>query len=52
MLIKNRARLERKHPNFNNEIGIISSIVEGVKSIVSTDFIAFFRKIILITISM
>lgn len=44
MLIKNKARLERKHPDFDNEIGIISSVVEGVKSIVNTDFAKFYSE--------
>lgn len=44
MLIKNKAQLERKHPDFDNEIGIVSSVVEGVKSIVNTDFFSFFSE--------
>lgn len=41
MLIKNKSKLERKHPNFENEIGIISAIANGVCSIVNTDLVDF-----------
>lgn len=41
MLIKNKSRLERKHPDFENEIGIISSLAKGVSTIVNTDLVDF-----------
>lgn len=41
MLIKNQSKLERKHPNFENEIGIISALANGVSSIVNTDLVDF-----------
>lgn len=41
MLIKNKSKLERKHPNFENEIGIISALADGVSSIVNTDLVDF-----------
>lgn len=44
MIIKNRSKLERKHPNFDYEIGIVSSIANGVSSIVNTDFAEFFSS--------
>lgn len=44
MLIKNKSRLERKHPNFENEIGIISALADGVSSIINTDLVDFVSK--------
>lgn len=44
MIIKNRAKLERKHPNYSKEIEIISSVVNGAVGIINTDVVGFYSE--------
>lgn len=39
MIIKNVQKLQRKHPNYENEIGIIRQLIDGLVAVVSTNLL-------------